>query len=255
MFVGGNPISFIDTSGYNEEEGGLSDFVDGVVDAIFGDKKDKDLTNDRNIVENTIDTIVNIPNSVSAAWEQATSDKKFEETKGGENIQEYFEKKYGAYMEFDGAKLSFKTKGWSHEWDSWTGYSGLPSTQQSSQAERLEEDSGTPLANGKWTLSAYSSNNLRNNGFQDGVEGVGGYTYNGVAFRSNDLSTNIAGSERTNIQIHPDGNDLGTLGCIGLRGTAKELRKSKSTIRNHLARQKANGQYYNNSIDVYVDYP
>ncbi|MCS3798761.1 hypothetical protein GGD38_004131 [Chitinophagaceae bacterium OAS944] len=66
---------------------------------------------------------------------------------------------------------------------------------------------------------------------------------NGVGF-SMDLIPRFA-TGRTDLRVHPDGNLYGTLGCIGLQGTATELRQFRNTMRGYLR--------VNGSINVTVN--
>jgi hypothetical protein len=260
MFVGGNPISFMDVSGYDtgDEDGdgdsdngsGTSSIFDSIADAwndLTGGKADNQPVNGnensdtRNFGQSLSDAILNFGNAVGAAAEMLTSGKKYEETVGGQKIRQHFEDRYGAYMHFDGSQLSWRTMGWEHTWDKWNAFSGLVGTQDTTQAQRLVPGYSRPLPNGTWILEASG-----NGGFWDHRKGQSGYTYNGVSYNTNNLTTNIPGSGRGGIQIHPDGNGLGTDGCIGLRSTASHLNEFKTTVKSYLSN--------NSMVEVKVEY-
>lgn len=46
-------------------------------------------------------------------------------------------------------------------------------------------------------------------------------------------------TRRSDLRIHPDGNNLGTLGCVGLDGTKDELIQVRDKIREILRHQKS----------------
>ena len=52
-------------------------------------------------------------------------------------------------------------------------------------------------------------------------------------------------TERSLLRIHPDGNNKGTLGCIGVTGTKEELLKFEETMKNILKQQKSIGATIN----------
>ncbi|MGS2764687.1 hypothetical protein [Sinomicrobium sp. M5D2P9] len=90
--------------------------------------------------------------------------------------------------------------------------------------------------NGSYTVSNYldrSPSGWHNKGMnRDGV----GFSYN------LDPKFNTG---RSLLRIHPDGNNEGTLGCIGLSGNARELNAFKDTLNGYLENQ--------NSIQVNIN--
>ncbi len=72
----------------------------------------------------------------------------------------------------------------------------------------------------------------------------GAYSRNGVGFSfliedenregSDAMYDSRKGVDRTALRIHPDGGDTGTAGCIGLTGSASELRQFQQDIRDAL---------------------
>ncbi|MGF7403172.1 hypothetical protein MTT09_08935 [Campylobacter concisus] len=91
--------------------------------------------------------------------------------------------------------------------------------------------SGAPQ-NGEYTVDTYR-NRRKDKDYNPGMNILGvGFSFN--------LNPQFE-TERSLLRIHPDGNNKGTLGCIGVTGTQEELLEFEKTLKN-LLKQKRNIQ-------------
>ena len=95
--------------------------------------------------------------------------------------------------------------------------------------------SGAPQ-NGEYTVDTYR-NRRKDKDYNPGMNILGvGFSFN--------LNPQFE-TERSLLRIHPDGNNKGTLGCIGVTGTKEELLKFEETMKNILKQQKSIGATIN----------
>lgn len=85
---------------------------------------------------------------------------------------------------------------------------------------------GGPFGNGSPENGAYTVSNLRRRNDNQGM------IRDGFGFSLN-LDPNFD-TGRTLLRIHPDGNNPGTLGCIGLQCNENQLRTFYNTMRSYL---------------------
>jgi hypothetical protein len=81
--------------------------------------------------------------------------------------------------------------------------------------------------NGNYTLNNHSDRSTNGNRYNEGMNNDRvGFSY--------DLNPKFS-TGRTDLRVHPDGGkSVGTLGCIGLSGCAKDLSNFRNTINNNL---------------------
>ena len=89
--------------------------------------------------------------------------------------------------------------------------------------------SGAPQ-NGEYTVDTYR-NRRKDKDYNPGMNILGvGFSFN--------LNPQFK-TERSLLRIHPDGNNKGTLGCIGVTGTQEELLEFEETMKNLLKQKKS----------------
>ena len=89
--------------------------------------------------------------------------------------------------------------------------------------------SGAPQ-NGEYTVDTYR-NRRKDKDYNPGMNILGvGFSFN--------LNPQFK-TERSLLRIHPDGNNKGTLGCIGVTGTQEELLEFEETLKNLLKQKRS----------------